>query len=70
MFDSPIVDEPLCQLRSFQRGVGNYIAYLDARQNLASAEINLAAAERIALPVPDDLIQQADHVLREDQLGR
>ena len=34
------------QLRSFQRGVGNYIAYLDARQNLASAEINLAAAER------------------------
>jgi outer membrane protein TolC len=34
------------QRRSFQRGVGNYIAYLDARQNLASAEINLAAAER------------------------
>jgi multidrug efflux system outer membrane protein len=34
------------QLRSFQRGVGNYIAYLDARQNLASAEINLASAER------------------------
>ncbi|MBT8478546.1 MAG: TolC family protein [Gemmatimonadetes bacterium] len=34
------------QLRSFQRGVGNYIAYLDARQNLASSEINLAAAER------------------------
>ena len=24
------------QLRSFQRGVGNYISYLDARQNLAS----------------------------------
>jgi outer membrane protein TolC len=34
------------QLRSFQRGVGNYIAYLDSRQNLASAEINLASAER------------------------
>jgi NodT family efflux transporter outer membrane factor (OMF) lipoprotein len=34
------------QLRSFQRGVGNYIEYLDSRQNLASSEINLAAAER------------------------
>lgn len=34
------------QLRSFQRGVGDYLAYLDARQNLTSAEINLANAER------------------------
>lgn len=34
------------QLRSFQRGVGDYVSYLDARQNLAGAEINLAAAER------------------------
>ncbi len=34
------------QLRSFQRGVGDYLAYLDARQNLASTETNLAGAER------------------------
>jgi outer membrane protein TolC len=34
------------QLRSFQRGVGDYLAYLDARQNLASTETNLARAER------------------------
>jgi len=34
------------QLRSFQRGVGDYLAYLDARQNLASTDTNLAGAER------------------------
>jgi multidrug efflux system outer membrane protein len=34
------------QLRSFQRGVGDYLEYLDARQNLASTETNLATAER------------------------
>ncbi len=34
------------QLRSFQRGVGDYIEYLDARTNLTAVETNLAAAER------------------------
>jgi len=34
------------QSRSFQRGVGDYLAYLDAKQNLAGTETNLAAAER------------------------
>lgn len=34
------------QRRSFERGVGDYLAYLDARQNLAGTETNLAAAER------------------------
>ena len=34
------------QARSFQRGVGDYLAYLDAKQNLAGTETNLAAAER------------------------
>ncbi len=34
------------QLRSFQRGVGDYIEYLDARTNLAGVETNLATAER------------------------
>ncbi len=33
------------QLRSFQRGVGDYLEYLDARRNLANTETNLAAAE-------------------------
>jgi len=34
------------QRRSFARGVGDYLAYLDAKQNLAGTETNLAAAER------------------------
>ena len=34
------------QLRSFQRGVGDYIEYLDSRTNLAGVETNLATAER------------------------
>jgi len=34
------------QRRSFERGVGDYLAYLDARQNLAGTDTNLAAAER------------------------
>ena len=34
------------QRRSFERGVGDYLAYLDAKQNLAGTETNLAAAER------------------------
>jgi multidrug efflux system outer membrane protein len=34
------------QRRSFERGVGDYLAYLDASQNLAGTETNLAAAER------------------------
>lgn len=34
------------QRRSFERGVGDYLAYLDARQNLAGTETTLAAAER------------------------
>ena len=34
------------QLRSFQRGVGDYIEYLDSRANLAGVETNLATAER------------------------
>ncbi len=34
------------QRRSFERGVGDYLAYLDAAQNLAGTETELAAAER------------------------
>jgi len=34
------------QTRSFERGVGDYLAYLDSKQNLAGTETNLAAAER------------------------
>jgi len=34
------------QLRSFQRGVGDYIEYLDSRTNLTGVETNLATAER------------------------
>jgi multidrug efflux system outer membrane protein len=34
------------QTRSFQRGVGDYLAYLDSKQNLTSTQNNLAAAER------------------------
>ena len=34
------------QLRSLQRGVGSYIEYLDARNNLVTVETNLASAER------------------------
>ncbi|MCL7957374.1 MAG: TolC family protein [marine benthic group bacterium] len=34
------------QRRSFERGVGDYLAYLDAKQNLAGTQTNLAAAER------------------------
>lgn len=34
------------QTRSFERGVGDYLAYLDSKQNLAGTKTNLAAAER------------------------
>ena len=34
------------QLRSIERGVGQYIEYLDARSNLVAVETNLASAER------------------------
>ena len=34
------------QLRSFQRGVGNYLDYLDARRNLVTVDTNLASAAR------------------------
>ena len=34
------------QRSSFERGVGDYLAYLDAKQNLLGTETNLAAAER------------------------
>lgn len=34
------------QLRSFQRGVGSYLEYLDARRNLVTVETGLANAER------------------------
>jgi NodT family efflux transporter outer membrane factor (OMF) lipoprotein len=35
------------QLRSFRRGVGGYIEYLDARNNLVAVDSNLASAERL-----------------------
>lgn len=34
------------QVESFERGVGDYLQYLDARRNLVNVETNLAAAER------------------------
>ncbi len=34
------------QVKSFERGVGDYLQYLDARRNLVNVETNLAAADR------------------------
>ena len=67
------------QLRSFQRGVGDYIEYLDSRTNLAGVETNLATAERAlaearltlhralggAWVVDEDLHQQLEEEYKE-----